>query len=151
MPQEPAHMIHMPAKLPGFRAAAILWGIYAALWISLEGAVWRATLMGVWSVALLLGNLWQAWARGRAFGWFGWISVWGALGGMVGILSVPATLFFMALKTGLHAHGAEFSAAQIDQTAMQWGLWGIVGVFAGIGSGSILAWRLGETPSEQDQ
>ena len=43
----------------------------------------------------------------------------------------------MAVKTGLHAHGPEYSAAQMAAVVGQWPFWVGAGVLAGMGLGML--------------
>jgi hypothetical protein len=58
-----------------------------------------------------------------------------ALGAGSGLLS----LLFMAVKTGLHAHGPEFSQAEIAWVWNGMLLWTTVGLLVGLGLGLIWA------------
>jgi hypothetical protein len=53
----------------------------------------------------------------------------------MGLVAGPMMLIFMSLKTGLHAHGPEFTAAQITWVLRQIPLWSLAGLSAGIGFG----------------
>ena len=48
-----------------------------------------------------------------------------------------AVLLLMAVKTGLHAHGPEYSAAQMAAVVGQWPFWVGAGVLAGMGLGML--------------
>ena len=54
------------------------------------------------------------------------------------ILLPPAVLLLMAVKTGLHAHGPEYSAAQLAAVVGQWPLWIGAGALAGAGVGLLV-------------
>ena len=47
------------------------------------------------------------------------------------------TLLIMAVKTGLHGHGPEFSPAEISWVIDQIPLWSLVGLLAGLGVGIV--------------
>ncbi|HSH05182.1 MAG TPA: hypothetical protein VLL52_21890 [Anaerolineae bacterium] len=113
------------------------WVGYGLLWIGLEGELWRVILLGVWSG--LLGVWWLGW-QGRRWlggeGWRWWLQL--GLGGVLwGGSSVGLTLLLMVLKTGLHAHGPEFSPAEIGWVGEQWVVWMVVGGLVGMGVGML--------------
>ena len=33
--------MHFPQRVPGLKLLLVVWGVYTAVWISLEGALWR--------------------------------------------------------------------------------------------------------------
>jgi NhaP-type Na+/H+ or K+/H+ antiporter len=49
------------------------------------------------------------------------------------------TLVFMAIKTGLHAHGPEFTLQEIQWVSQQTPLWAAVGLLIGLGLGMLTA------------
>ncbi len=62
-----------------------------------------------------------------------------AFGGLLfGLGSVFLTLFFMAMKTGLHAHGPEFTSFEINWVLQQAPIWAAAGVVAGLGLGLLM-------------
>ncbi len=63
------------------------------------------------------------------------------LGLLAGAFAGPLSLFFMVLKTGLHAHGPEFTAAEINWVLQHIPFWGISGALGGLGIGLLLASR----------
>ena len=44
----------------------------------------------------------------------------------------------MAIKTGLHAHGPEFSGSELDWVLQQIPMWALVGLLGGLGLGFLL-------------
>ena len=58
---------------------------------------------------------------------------------VLGAGSGLATLIFMAVKTGLHTHGPEFSQAEIEWVLGNLTLWTAVGLLVGLGLGLIWA------------
>ena len=116
----------------------VLWGIYGLVWISLEGSLGRVLLMGVWTTLLLVKHAGKQWHVGQ----WGLVK-WGVGGGIAGILTIPITILFMVLKTGLHAHGAEFTGDEIGWVVSQWWVWGGAGIIAGIGFYLLLVWQSG--------
>jgi hypothetical protein len=126
-------MIIIRAKIPGLRWATILLAVYTAVWIPLEGALAQVVLLGVWATAVALGHLAQTYLGGRSLPAAGWLAMMGALGLAAGLGSGLLTLLFMAVKTGLHAHGPEFTPAQINWLVGQVPWWTAAGLFAGLG------------------
>jgi hypothetical protein len=121
-------------QVPYLRAATSLWGLYALVWLSLEGDVARDGVLAGWGLALLA--LWAARRWGGCCVSAGRAATLGAAAGLAwGAALGPAVLLMMAIKTGLHAHGPEYSAAQIAAVVGQWPLWIGAGVLAGAGVG----------------
>ena len=126
-------------RVPYLRAATLLWGVYALVWLALEGNVARDGVLAGWGLALLA--LWAAARRwgGRSVS-AGQVAALGAAAGLAwGAALGPAVLLLMALKTGLHAHGPEYTAAQLAQVWSQWPLWMAAGLAAGAGLALVLA------------
>ena len=122
-------------SLSTLRAATLLWSLYALVWTRLEASLLRDGLLAGWGLALL-----ALWRMARAFGErevaAGWVAALGAAVGLAwGAALGPAVLLLMAVKTGLHAHGPEYSAAQIAAVVGQWPLWIGAGTLAGAGLG----------------
>ena len=131
--------MHIPAKIPGLKFITVLMGIYAAIWISLEGALWRVMLMGVGVTAVSLLQLLQKYCGGRVISWLRWLGLTAIIGLLFGLGSSLLTLVFMAIKTGLHAHGPEFTLQEIQWVSQQTPLWAAVGLLIGLGLGMLTA------------
>ena len=131
--------MHIPAKIPGLKFITVLMGIYAAIWISLEGALWRVMLMGVGATAVSLLHLLQKYGGGRVISWPRWLGLTAIIGLLFGLGSSLLTLVFMAIKTGLHAHGPEFTLQEIQWVSQQTPLWAAVGLLIGLGLGMLTA------------
>lgn len=129
----------IPNQLPGLKVATILLAAYFVIWIPLEGNLGQAVLMGVWVALVTAGYLGQRWLGGRVLGWGWWVVVAAGLGLFVGLGGGVLTLAAMVVKTGLHAHGPEFSRAEINWVIEQLPLWGAAGFLAGLGIGLITA------------
>ena len=53
----------MPVRVPYLPAATLLWGLYALMWLALEGNVARDGILAGWGLALL-----ALWAAARRWG-----------------------------------------------------------------------------------
>ena len=56
---------------------------------------------------------------------------------MAGLAAPAVILGLMVLKTGVHAHGPEFTPAEISWITRQFAIWPIVGGLAGLGTSLI--------------
>lgn len=131
--------MRIPERLPGLKAATIIIAIYAAAWISLEGHLLRVVALAIGVTLVALGHVVQRYAGGRYLSLRWWLALAAGLGVAAGAGSGALTLFFMALKTGLHAHGPEFAPAEINWVASRLVGWAAGGLFAGMGLGLLLA------------
>lgn len=113
-----------------------VWVFYGLVWIALEGSRTTVVLMGIGTTTIALLHLAQ---RLRGLGKWQKVVGLAAGGGIGGLAAVGLTLIFMSVKTGLHAHGPEFSAADIGWVIDQSLLWTIVGGLLGGGLGLIFA------------
>ena len=129
----------IPSIIPGYKIFIILFAAYSAIWISLEGALWQVLTMGIGSTLLLAANWMQRYLGGKSFSVMGFVGITAVIGLLIGITSTGSTLAFMAIKTGLHNHGPEFTQAEISWTIQQLPLWGIVGLLIGTAIGLIYA------------
>ena len=132
--------MRLPNSIPSLKIAAILYAIYAVIWANQEGSLTNAVIMGAASATLLTLYLGQRLLGGRLVSLRGWLLAMAMLGLFFGLGSNLLTLGFMALKTGLHAHGPEFSRAEIEWVLRQGFLWPPAGLLAGLGLG-LLRWR----------
>jgi hypothetical protein len=129
----------IPVEIPGLRAATFLLVILLLLWIAPEGDIRRVTVMGVLVTAVLLAHLLQYFLRGKWLSLKAWLAATAVGGLLFGLGSGLLTLGLMIFKTGLHAHGPEFSPAEIDWVWRQIPLRGLVGLLAALGLGMITA------------
>lgn len=110
-----------------------LWGV---VWMSLEGDLTRVVVSAVLLTGLLLLVLLERWLGGRQLALGRWLLSSAGLGLLWGAGSVLMTLFLMALKTGIHAHGPEFTASEItwvwNQLVLGMGLGTLVGAALGM-------------------
>ena len=130
----------IPSQIPYLRVITFIWAGYALLWITFEGSIPFVVTMSVSTTAVSVLHLLQRLAgrRIKNLWWF-----LGTGGVVSGIAAIGLTLFFMALKTGLHAHGPEFTPDEIRWVIQQTPLWGAIGGAIGGGIGLILGavWR----------
>ncbi|MCP5097519.1 MAG: hypothetical protein GY943_18390 [Chloroflexi bacterium] len=103
--------------------------------MSLEGMLWRTVIMGVGATAVSSLQLLQKYGNGRFIPLKQWVMITAVSGLLVGAISIGATLLFMIIKTGLHAHGPEFTPSEISWVVQQLPLWAIIGLLAGSGLG----------------
>ena len=127
--------MRVPEKIPGLKWATAVLAIYFALWISLEGMLWRVVVMGIGATAVSLLHLCQKYLAGHRLSWQKWVGLTAVLGLLFGLGSGTLTLLFMAVKTGLHAHGPEFTLTEINWILQHIPLWSLVGLLAGSGLG----------------
>lgn len=129
--------MNFPARIPGLRGITVVYALFVFVWIALEGAMSNALGMGVGTTAVLLAHLAQYFLGGRAFSARRWWGITAVGGLLLGLGSGLLTLFFMAVKTGLHAHGPEFTPQEITWVINQIPLWTVVGLLAGLGLGLV--------------
>ncbi len=134
-------MIRIPEKFPRLKGITILLGIFAVTWISLEGRLPQIVLMGVGVTAVSMLHLMQNKLGGREIKVGSWVGLTAVFGTLAGLISVGITLIFMAVKTGLHGHGPEFTLAEIEWIIQQLPLWGTIGLLCGSAIGFISAGR----------
>ncbi|HID54490.1 MAG TPA: hypothetical protein EYP41_20930 [Anaerolineae bacterium] len=129
--------MQIPQKLPGLKWLTAVVGIYGIIWIGLEGELWRSVLLAVGVTAVSLLYLWQKYLGGRVLSAGKWLGLTAVSGLLFGLGSGLFILLFMAVKTGLHDHGPEFSLAELEWVARQIPLWTGAGILIGLGLGMI--------------
>jgi hypothetical protein len=117
-----------------------LWIVCALVWVTLEGDLRWTLLFGVFTTILVLGATVRKILSGRTVSLAVWLLVTAVLGVLLGLGSVLFILFLMAIKTGLHAHGPEFSVVEVSWVMQQIPLWTAVGMAGGLGIGLLLRW-----------
>jgi hypothetical protein len=131
----------IPLTVPYFKVVVGLIGLWAIVWLALEGRLVGDILLAaaVLLIALvyIIIRRWggQTLPAGRA------ILLATAAGLAFGAGLALLTLFLMAFKTGLHAHGPEYTAQEIAWLWRQLPLWAGVGGLAGLGGGLLAAGR----------
>lgn len=129
--------MRLPNRIPGLKWLIILWGAYGIVWIAFEGTLWRVLLLGFLTTAVALLSLIQKQLGGHTLSALKWVGLTAVSGVGLGLGTAVLTLIFMALKSGLHAHGPEFRPQEITWLLQQTPLWTAVGLLAGLGLGLI--------------
>lgn len=123
----------IPVHFPGLRLATLLFIASALMWIALEGSLARALLLASAATLILLAHTLQWLLGGAELAPARWLLLL-VLSGLVAGVSVPLlTLVLMVLKTGLHAHGPEFTAAEFAWVSGNLFTWAGGGLLAGAG------------------
>lgn len=130
--------IYIPQKRFFLRPALFFWGGYALVWIGLEGRV--ATVVGLaLSTAAVTLLAFLNHVQGRQFFFGLWVVGATLAGAAAGAILVGLTLLLMAVKTGLHGHGPEFTPGEIRWVIDQLWLWSVSGGVFGLSFGLISA------------
>jgi len=140
-------------RVPGVRLLVILLGLFFVLWMPFEGDLRLVVALGVWTALTVTALLAQRLLTGR------WLRAWQftlvsfGLGVILGFSAPLFILLLMALKTGLHGHGPEFTMDEILWVQRQLPLWFGAGGLAGLGAGLVYLGRLpvaaSATPDEE--
>lgn len=130
--------MQLPDRIPALRWITIIWGVYMVAWATLESGLWATVLAAVLTTSTLLGHLFNRVLSGRMLSTTVWLLITAVFGALLGLGSALLTLIFMAVKTGLHAHGPEFSALELNWVFQQLPLWTFAGLIGGLGLGLIL-------------
>lgn len=132
-------MIRVRKQLSWVKRITVVWAVYGVAWISLEGLLWRVVVMGVSTTTVVLLHLLQRTIAARPLALRAWLGTTAVFGLLWGSGSVVFTLLAMAFKTGLHAHGPEFTVAEISWVVAQLPLWSLVGLLGGLAIGLLTA------------
>ena len=130
--------MQIPSRFPGLRLFSILVAIYAAVWISLEGAMQQVILLAIAFMLVITGYLVQRYLGGKQLSAMRWLLYSAGLGLIIGLGTAFLTLIFVTVKTGLHGHGPEFTQAEIEWVIGQIPLWTLTGLIAGLGLGLLM-------------
>ena len=125
----------IPKKLPGLKWGIILYAAVAVVWAVLEGNLGWTVLLGFLTSSVFIGLIIQKTLAGRELSLWAWIAVAAVIGLLWGLGGSVFTLFSMAIKTGLHAHGPEYSAFEINWVIQQIPIWATAGLLGGLGVG----------------
>lgn len=129
----------LPSLGRPFKWFVIVVGVYAVIWIALEGELRQVVALGSGLTMVMVGAFYERWMAGRTLAIGAWLAFSAALGSLAGFGSAVSTLLFMAVKTGLHAHGPEFTIGEIEWVLAQMPWWTTGGLLAGLGVGFIVA------------
>lgn len=135
------YMVHFPEKIPYLRPFTILLGLAVFVWMALEGNLTYSLIMALWSVLVGWGHLLQRFLGGRTMRLWRFLLTMVATGLAGGLIANLAVLTFMAIKTGLHGHGPEFSDYEVIWVIGQMPLWLVVGTLLGLGLGLVFGSR----------
>jgi hypothetical protein len=127
--------MRVPARFPGLRQATLLVAAAAIVWIAPEGDLASVVALSVALTLLLLIHAAQRWLGGKTLALSSWLGVLCLLGLAAGLGTGLVTLLLMAVKTGLHGHGPEFSAAEVTWILQSTGVWAATGLLGGAGLG----------------
>lgn len=142
-------MVQLPDSFRrGVLGLTIVWALYALLWIGLEGELRQVMAMGIGAALLLVGYGLQKWTGQRPLPLQTFLRRIVLLSLLGGLLAGPLTVLFMALKTGLHAHGPEFTPQEISWVVQQIPLWSLTGTLMGLGAGLLLAAQSSPTQNQ---
>ncbi|MDX1412898.1 MAG: hypothetical protein R3293_01845 [Candidatus Promineifilaceae bacterium] len=125
----------MPKKVPGLKWILIIYAAAAVVWAVLEGNLGWTVLLGFLTSSILVGWMIQKILGGREISISVWIAAAAFTGLLWGIGGSVFTLFYMALKTGLHAHGPEYSGLEVNWVIQQIPFWAAAGLLGGVGIG----------------
>ena len=125
-------------RIPFLRGLMVVWAGYGLVWIVLEGSLRAVMVMGVLSTAVSILYFWQKRLAGKVLSKKMFVLGTAVSGFAFGLGSAILGLIFMAVKTGLHAHGPEFSQAEIEWVIVQIPLWSAVGLLLGLGVGLLV-------------
>jgi hypothetical protein len=127
--------VELLEKVRPLKVGLILLAVCGLAWISLEGDPRWSSIMALITLLVGIGFLAKKLVRGRTVNGIRWIVLLAGCGLVIGLLFGPVTLFYMALKTGLHGHGAEFTRDEMLWFIDGILLWAISGLLAGAGLG----------------
>lgn len=139
----------VPKTIPGLRLATVLLGLYGVACMLLEGSLVRISLLGVWATAVAVLTILERLLSGRRLGGAQWLAATSLAGLLCGAGAVIATVAFMALHTGIHGHGPEYTSNEIAQLWANLRIWSVAGLVAGLGLG-LLAMGRGDSRSDQE-
>ena len=116
----------------------IIWTAVAVVWAILEGNLAWTVLLGTLTSLIIVIMIVKRYLTGRNLSLIVGLATMSVMGLLFGLGSALLTLLLMAIKTGLHAHGPEFSALELQWVLQQIPLWAVAGLIAGLGLGIII-------------
>jgi hypothetical protein len=133
--------MQIPRSIPYFKLAAGAVGLYAVVWLALEGSLPRDVVLAAvgWALgmAAFIVRRWGGWSQSGRRG----VLAASAAGLVYGLGVGLLTLGLMAFKTGLHDHGPEYAPSEIAWVLGQLPVWGAAGALVGLGVGLLGARR----------
>ena len=130
--------MQLPDRVPALRWMTVIWGVYVVVWATLESGLWATVFAAVLTAITLSGHLFNKFLRGRTLSPVVGLLIMAGSGALIGLGSALIALIFMAIKTGLHAHGPEFSPLELNWVFQQIPLWTLAGLLGGLGLGLLL-------------
>jgi hypothetical protein len=125
--------MQIPSRLPGLRLATLILVAAASIWIAPEGNLALDLALSAAAILVLLAHLVERGAGGRRLAPLRWLLLLAALGVVAGVGIAVLALLLMVVKTGLHAHGPEYTAAELAWVVESIPLWAVAGLLAGAG------------------
>ncbi|MCA9866241.1 MAG: hypothetical protein KIS95_00425 [Anaerolineae bacterium] len=118
-----------------YKPALVIVGLFAAVWMVLEGDMLRDVVLAGLLLLVGLMALMRRWSWMRSLPPRKTVAL-AAVGGLAyGSGLVLLTLFLMTVKTGLHAHGPEYTSYELVWLWNQLLLWAAAGGLVGLGVG----------------
>jgi hypothetical protein len=130
----------IPERVPRLRWFTLVWTVCALVWVTLEGDLPLTLLFAVLTAILMLAAIVRKSLAGRTVSLTIWLLATAVSGVLLGLGSALLILFLMAIKTGLHAHGPEFSTVEVSWVLQQIPLCAAVGLVGGLGVGLLFRW-----------
>jgi len=131
-------------SVPRFHwVARVLILLASILWLALEGNLTLTACLAALLTALLIYEGLYRLRRAESRRWSRSIALFPPLGFLTGITVVLITLALMVLKSGLHAHGPEFTRDEFELVWRQGILLAISGLLCGTAL-AILTFKKGE-------
>ena len=127
--------MRIPAHFPGLRLATLLLMAAAVAWIAPEGDLLSVMALSIALTLLLLTHAARRWLGGKTLPAGHWLAALSLLGLAAELGSGLLALLLMAVKTGLHGHGPEFSAGEIAWVLRNTPFWAAAGLLSGGGLG----------------
>lgn len=131
----------IPTTIPYFKPALGLVLAFGLLWMALEGDLWRDVILAAAVVLLAVGSLIARLFGGQVLSVKQFVFL-AAVAGLAAGAALPlVTIFLMALKTGIHAHGPEYTEREIAWVWNQLLVWAGAGAFFSLGVALLLLAR----------
>ncbi len=121
----------------------LAFGAAALVWMALEGMLWLDVTLALAGLALALAHLVTRYLGGRVVSPGRFVGGAAAVGLLFGACLALLTLFLMTLKTGIHAHGPEYTLREIAWVWAQMPLWSGVGALVGLGLSLLVVAKCG--------